>query len=373
MTAPRHRSFRPSLHQLESRDVPSVFTPTDKDRLLLVGSDVGTTARIWSFTTNGSVNPVIYYDSDPVTPVYESTFRGGVRVATIRAVDPLFGGPVRVFAPGPGRAADVKVVYPATGPHPSQQGHTDTFTAFEPTFLGGAFVAVGDFSGTGTDIVVTPDEGGGPRVRILRNGDPNVVVADFLGIDDANFRGGVRPAIGDVNNDNVPDLIVAAGVGGGPRIAVWDGTTLKPGVVPKRLLNDFFVFEQTLRNGVYVAAGDVNGDGFADLFAGGGPGGGPRVYGLSGKGLVAGTVSQVANFFAGDPDNRDGVRLTIKDIDGDNRADLVTGVGAVANAVTAYAGVSMPANGTPAVAKRFVVHAPFTDVDIGFRSGVYLG
>lgn len=88
---------------------------------------------------------------------------------------------------------------------------------------------------------------------------------------------------------------------------------------------------------------------------------------------MTGTTTQVANFFAGDPNNRDGVRLTIKDIDGDSRADLVTGVGAAANAVTAYAGASIPADGPPAVAKRFEVHEPFTDIDIGFRSGVFVG
>ena len=31
---------------------------------------------------------------------------------------------------------------------------------------------------------------------------------------------------------------------------------------------DFFVFEQTLRNGVFVAAGDLTGDGAAELVVG---------------------------------------------------------------------------------------------------------
>ena len=46
-------------------------------------------------------------------------------------------------------------------------------------------------------------------------------VAPFGG----SFTGGVRVARGDVNGDGTPDLIVAAGPGGGPRIKVYDGAT----------------------------------------------------------------------------------------------------------------------------------------------------
>src|SRR5206468_211224 len=144
-----------------------------------------------------------------------------------------------------------------------------------------------------------------------------------------NFRGGARTAVGDLNGDGNPDLVVAAGFGGGPRVAIFDGATLRPGATPAKLVNDFFVFEETLRNGAYVAVGDVDGDGFADLIAGGGPGGGPRVVGLSGFALTQqnGTFTVIANFFAGDTNNRGGVPVATKDIDGDHRADVIAGSG----------------------------------------------
>src|SRR5439155_23089493 len=126
--------------------------------------------------------------------------------------------------------------------------------------------------------------GGGPRVRVLAN-EGHTVLADFVGIDDPTFRGGARAALGDLNHDGVPDLVVSAGYGGGPRIAGFNGAALLTGQ-PIKLFNDFFAFEPTLRNGAFVALGDVNGDGIADLVTAGGPGGGPRVQILSGQNLV---------------------------------------------------------------------------------------
>jgi hypothetical protein len=204
------------------------------------------------------------------------------------------------------------------------------FSPFEAGFTGGLFVAVGDVTGDGiNDIIITPDQGGGPRVVVYAGGTGTFTqVASFFGIEDQNFRGGARVSVADVNRDGVPDLIVAAGFGGGPRVAVYNGTSILSGIT--RLFNDFFVFEQTLRNGVYVTGGDLNGDGFADLVFGGGPGGGPRVLALSGVNLIGGQgagSTVLANFFAGDDRNRGGVRVVAKDTDGDGRAEIFTGGG----------------------------------------------
>jgi hypothetical protein len=169
-----------------------------------------------------------------------------------------------------------------------------------------------------------------------------------------------------VTGDGVGDLLVAAGFGGGPRIAVFDGTSVGT-AAPTKPFGDFFVFEDTLRNGVFIASGDLNGDGFAEVIAGGGPGGGPRVFALSGQDLLGGTQTQLANFFAGDTASRGGIRLAVKNLDGDARADLVTGAGEGAGSrVTAYAGSTIPVNGTPPELFAFNAFADFT-------GGVFVG
>src|SRR5215204_6479710 len=94
-----------------------------------------------------------------------------------------------------------------------------------------------------------------------------------------DFSDGVKVASGDVNADGIADLVVGAGPGGGPRVAVFDGLT-------GALLYDFFGYEDSFRGGVTVAVGDVDLDGYGDLILGTGPGGGARVRVLSGKDLT---------------------------------------------------------------------------------------
>jgi hypothetical protein len=241
---------------------------------------------------------------------------------------------------------------------------------FEAAFTGGVYVAVGDINGDGVaDLVITPDEGGGPRVRAFTGNGFNQI-ADFFGIDDKNFRGGARTSIGDLNGDGSDDLVVVAGFCGGPRVAAFGGKLLQSNGGPK-LFNDFFAFEQALRNGIFVATGDVNGDGFADLVAGGGPGGGPRVFILDGQSLVqngSSTLVPLGNFFAGNPASRGGVRVAVKNLDNVGRAEVVTGAGTGAGSrVTAYRGTNiMPAGGTPPT---------FLDIDAfaSFGGGVFVG
>lgn len=174
-----------------------------------------------------------------------------------------------VAGTGPGSITRVVVFDGASG------NQLFSIQPFEDRFVGGVFVAAGDITGDGVpELVITPDESGGPRVRVF-NGSDFRQLADFYGIDDPEFRGGARAGVGDVNGDGFGDLVVSAGFGGGPRISVTNGQSIAASRLHS-LFADFFLFESTLRNGAYVTAGDLDGDGFAEVIGGGGPGGGPR-------------------------------------------------------------------------------------------------
>jgi subtilisin family serine protease/subtilisin-like proprotein convertase family protein len=319
---------------------------------LVVGTDAGTLARVWVYNADGSVR----WTASPFGP----NFTGGVRVAT---GDVTGDGVADVLVTaGPGGPAQVVVLDGVNGTELRR------FAAFEPAFTGGVFIAAADFDNDGfTEIIVTPDQGGGPRVRVF-DGRNVSVRADFFGIADPDFRGGARVAAGDLNGDGVPDLAVGAGFGGGPRVALYDGATLRVGAAPRKLVGDFLVFEPSLRNGVYLAVGDLNGDGSGDLIVGAGPGGGPRVLALSGAALLVGQTQPLANFFAGDVNNRGGVRVAVKDLDGDNRADVVAGAApGGAPRVVSYLGQFIPVNGTPPPADDFLLDAG------NFTGGIFVG
>jgi len=78
---------------------------------------------------------------------------------------------------------------------------------------------------------------------------------------DASFTGGVYVAVGDVDGDGTPDVIAGAGPGGAPQVAVFSGTDGTP-------LKTITVGDPNSRAGVCVAAADFEGTGTADLLLG---------------------------------------------------------------------------------------------------------
>lgn len=141
---------------------------------------------------------------------------------------------------------------------------------------------------------------------------------------DQGFQGGVNVAFGDVNDDGWKDIVTAAGPGGGPHVKVFSG---KDGT----LLRSFFAYSEGLLNGVNVGVGDVNGDGKADVITGPNAqaGWGPHVKVFTGAGSPAlGTApALLQSFFAYAANFTGGVRVAAADMDNDGKADIITGAG----------------------------------------------
>jgi len=169
---------------------------------------------------------------------------------------------------------------------------------FPDGFAGEVRSATDDVTGNGfVDLIVAAGPGGGSRVRVF-DGQTEAVVADFFAFE-PDFRGGVYVAAGDVNRDGVADIVTGADEGGGPRVRVFDGRT-------GGVLADFFAFEESFRGGVRVATGDMDADGAADVIVAAGPGGAPRVVVYR----VEPAVVMLDSYLAYEPDFRGGVYVT---------------------------------------------------------------
>ncbi|MCY2941886.1 MAG: Ig-like domain repeat protein [Planctomycetota bacterium] len=196
---------------------------------------------------------------------------------------------------------------------------TTKFFAFAPSFMGGVRVASGDVNGDGiADVVVAAGPGGGPQVNVY-DGTSLQLVHSFYAYN-AAFNDGIFVAVGDVNGDGYADIITGAGQGGGPHVQVFSGQNYSN-------IASFFAYNPAFTGGISVASGDLNGDGYSDVVVGAGPGGGPHVLAVSGFQLSQGTQVVLASFFAFDPGINRGVFVGAGDYNGDIVSDIVVAAG----------------------------------------------
>jgi cyclophilin family peptidyl-prolyl cis-trans isomerase len=221
--------------------------------------------------------------------------------------------------------------------------------AYDPSFAGGAFVAAGDTTGDGiAEIITGAGDGGGPHVKVF-DGRSGQVLREFFAFD-AAFTGGVRVAAGDVNGDGRADIICGAGPGGAPVIRVFDGAS-------QQQIGEIAAFDAGFRGGVHVGAGDINGDGRDDVIAGAGAGGAPHVLVFNGA-----SSDIIKSLFAFDTSFAGGVTVAAGNFSSPDRLDIFVGAG-------------------PGGAPQARVFSSQTDTvlqevlpfDAAFRGGVYIG
>src|SRR5439155_3120716 len=72
------------------------------------------------------------------------------------------------------------------------------------------------------------------------------------------FTGGVRLAVGDVNNDGKLDIVTAAGPGGGPHVKVFSGADAS-------VIRSFYAYAPQFAGGVFISAAAYHGPRLADI------------------------------------------------------------------------------------------------------------
>ena len=343
------KTFRLHIESLELRDTPSAVPveqpPVDEivhTRRFAIGSGAGQVAQVSVYERSTNALLTMFQP-------FGSSYTGGVSVAT---GDLTGDGIDDVVVAAQSGSSRVALFDGAT------QKVVGEFEAFAGA-KSGAFIAIGDMTGDGRiDLVV----GGASTVRIFRGQDlwkGSPKIAAQLQPFGAAFSGGVRVAVGDLNGDGIADLVAAPGAGAPPIVHSYITKSAWGDTAPTT-----FEYRQTTisvggpldRGGVFVSTGDFNGDGKADIAVGRVVAGRATVSVLQGN-LPSRRLFQAFGFTSTEPG---GVPVSLRDLDGDGRSELLVGGGQGVSQVR----VLSPYGG---LARSFLAFAPY------YTGGVFVG
>lgn len=214
-----------------------------------------------------------------------------------------------------------------------EPAETFTVTLSEPSSnatLGTAKTGTGTILADGATvpakITTGPGAGGGPHIKTHNAND--TLEANFF---DGSETTGKRVARGDLDGDGVDEIITAGGANSSGFVSVYTATgTFVVSVLP---------YGNNFRGGVFVAAGDVDGDGRDEVITGAGPGGGPHVrtfryiFATNSPASLSGSNG----FFAYDPGFGGGVSVGTGDLNADGTDEILTGMASGGNTVRSFA------------------------------------
>jgi FtsP/CotA-like multicopper oxidase with cupredoxin domain len=167
------------------------------------------------------------------------------------------------------------------------------------------------------------------------NGDrPVATVTPFPG-----YEGSVSVAMGDVDDDNVLDLIVGAGKDHAPEVVAFSGKAGGGKDAFTTELARFAAFDGGERGGVSVTSTQIDGSSADNIIAGSGPGVPSEVKVFSTKLPALGTTPEIFSSFSPYPEDESGVTLA------SGFTDFATGRNSI---------VTAPGEGAPAEVKVWV-------------------
>ena len=125
------------------------------------------------------------------------------------------------------------------------------------------------------------------------------------------YRGPISTVVADLDGDGVMDITTAPGAGYAPLVKSYSGRTLGQ-------IGSFAAYATNFMGGVTLSIGDLTGDGKKEIITGTGQGSAPHVKAFTSNG------STVASFFAYDQNFTRGVNVCVGDVNGDAKSEIIT-------------------------------------------------
>ncbi len=291
-------------------------TPVASSSLVVLANDLATNSKPYVTVLDSATGTV-----KAKFLAYEATYTGGVRVAT----GDLDGDGLEeiITAPGKSHVPEIRVFSRAAGDGSSWYERVEfRLLAYAAGFSGGVQIDVGDVDGDQLDdLVATPGYGAATTRVFLNQYDQNPAApfaatpsVEFFAFGSA-FTSGSVVKLSDWNLDGRADVVVGNAGGMRTTVRVFD-----VGGTPT-VIRTFLPFAEAFRGGVSIDLGDITGDGVPDLIAG---------AGLRGQCLVevfdgaSGTKLTSFTAYGSSPDQAvSPVRVAARDTDGDGRIDQI--------------------------------------------------
>ena len=151
------------------------------------------------------------------------------------------------------------------------------------------------------------DRSGGQALQIAPWGTNPLAFSAY-----STYQYGVRVAVGDVNGDGTSEIVTAPGKGAWTELRVFDGTSF-------RQIGAVLPFTNAVWwNGAFVATGDTNGDGRAEIVDGLDAGCCTSIHTVD-----ASSGSELGGFFPYGNSVDTGARVAVADLSGDGRAEIL--------------------------------------------------